>query len=157
MLVIKNLIFFLLMMLPPILSISNHFFSNLNFFFVGISSKKFLESNNANVLWFSLIKILNSCENIFTMEQYENLRNCTDDELALISSNLTLLQQHLLGENIVCFIFVFYSTFSVCFLVLLYIFYSTTNSIFFLCAILFYLRFFCRINSCFCCHLFYNS
>jgi hypothetical protein len=74
------------------------------------------------------------------MEQYENLRNSTDDELALISSNLSLLQQHLLGENVIRFIFVFYFTFYACFIVFFFISLSTFNSIFFImCAIFVYL------------------
>lgn len=65
----------------------------------GLASKKFLESNNCNVLWFSLIKILDSSEMIFTREQYENIKTISEDDMALISSNLTLFQQHLLGGN----------------------------------------------------------
>ena len=74
--------------------------NNLIYLFVtGLASKKFLESNSCNVLWFSLIKILDTSEIIFTPEQYENIKTSSEDDMALISSNLTLFQQHLLGEN----------------------------------------------------------
>ena len=69
-----------------------------NFCPVGNPSKKIFEQSNANVLWFSLIKILDLCKSIFSPDQFENLKNCSEDELALISSNLTLLQQHFLGN-----------------------------------------------------------
>ena len=74
----------------------------------GLASKKFLESSSCNVLWFSLIKILDMSELIFTPEQYENMKTSSEDEIALISSNLTLFQQHLLGKkfhNLLIFIF----------------------------------------------------
>lgn len=72
---------------------------NYYFLMIGLASKKFLESSNCNVLWFSLIKILDMSELIFTPEQYENMKTSSEDEIALISSNLTFFQQHLLGEK----------------------------------------------------------
>jgi hypothetical protein len=81
----------------------------INFIFTGLASKKFLESNSCNVLWFSLIKILDTSEIIFTPEQYENIKTRSEDDMALISSNLTLFQQHLLGKKFVKFsFFLFY-------------------------------------------------
>jgi hypothetical protein len=62
-----------------------------------MASKKFFEQYNSNILWFSIIKILNTCENIFSIEQIDEIRTNSFDDLALIISNLKPLFCHIMG------------------------------------------------------------
>ena len=68
-----------------------------------MASKKFLESaTSSSILWFSFIRVLNNIEYIFNYDQCMELRDCSDDTLALISASLPLVKQNLLGAIFSC-------------------------------------------------------
>lgn len=62
-----------------------------------MASKKFFEQYSSNTLWFSVIKIMSTCEDVFSIDHIEEIRNNSFDDLALIVSNLKPLFQHIIG------------------------------------------------------------
>jgi hypothetical protein len=67
------------------------------FHYLGMASKKFFEQYSSNTLWFSIIKIMSTCEDIFSVDQIDEIRNNSFDDMALIVSNLKPLFQHIIG------------------------------------------------------------
>ena len=60
----------------------------------GMASKRFLEANPSAILWVSLLKVLESIPALFTAEQCGDLRDASEDGLALLGTARSQLTVH---------------------------------------------------------------
>jgi len=62
-----------------------------------MASRRYLEGTSSVVLWYALLRVIDTCQAVFSLEQCGELRDGSDDDLSLVVSGLTVYQQHFLG------------------------------------------------------------
>ena len=63
-----------------------------------MASRRYLEGTSTVVLWYALLRVVDTCQAVFSHEQCGELRDASvEDDLSLIVSGLSSYQQHFLG------------------------------------------------------------
>ena len=63
-----------------------------------MASRRYLEGTSSVVLWYALLRVMDTCQAVFSPEQCVDLRDASvEDDLSLVVSGLSLYQQHLVG------------------------------------------------------------
>ena len=63
-----------------------------------MASRRYLEGTSSVVLWYALLRVMDTCQAVFSLEQCGELRDASvEDDLSLVVSGLTVYQQHFLG------------------------------------------------------------
>ena len=63
-----------------------------------MASRRYLEGTSSVVLWYALLRVMDTCQSVFSVEQCGELRDASvEDDLSLVVSSLSLYQQHFLG------------------------------------------------------------